>query len=90
VWFRRQEPIGRFIVDFVCLKKNLVVEVDGDSHEDVARDAKRDRYLESLGFFVLHIDNDEILGHSDETITLIQQALDDPESISDPQNLGSG
>jgi leucyl-tRNA synthetase len=89
VRFRRQEPIGRFIVDFVCLKKNLVVEVDGDSHEDLARDAKRDHYLKGRGFLVLHIDNDEVLSHIDETITLIQQALDDPNSIVDPRNLDS-
>ena len=88
VRFRRQEPIGRCIVDFVCLKQSFVIEVDGDSHESLKRDIARDRYLEEHGFFVLHVDNEEVLEHIDETIGLIRRALDDPSSVVDPQNLG--
>ena len=45
VKFRRQEPIGSFICDFVCYSRRLVVEVDGSQHLDNPRDVERDRYL---------------------------------------------
>jgi very-short-patch-repair endonuclease len=51
--FRRQQPIGRDIVDFVCLEKRLVIEVDGSQHsEQVTYDLKRDTWLEKQGFFI--------------------------------------
>ena len=62
--FRRQAPIGPYIVDFVCLAARLVVEVDGDLHEtDQGRrhDANRDAYLDSLGFAVLRLDAPDVL-----------------------------
>jgi len=48
----RQRPIGPYIVDFVCLEERLVIEVDGSQHLERAN-ARRDDYLESLGFRVL-------------------------------------
>ena len=48
--FRRQHPIGRYVVDFVCLERRLVVEVDGGQHtedDQVAHDVRRDRWLEA-------------------------------------------
>ena len=50
--FRRQHPIGRYIVDFVCLERRLVVEVDGGQHtedDQIAHDARRDRWLRDGG-----------------------------------------
>lgn len=61
--FRRQVPIGPYIVDFVCLSAKLVVEVDGDLHETASakrHDAHRDAYLRSLGYEVLRIDEPDI------------------------------
>jgi very-short-patch-repair endonuclease len=60
--FRRQEPIGPYIVDFVCTDAALIVEVDGEIHADqVAEDLRRDRSLTELGFKVLRLSNDTIL-----------------------------
>lgn len=43
VRFRRQEPIGPYIVDFACAAARLIIELDGDSHDELARDLRRDR-----------------------------------------------
>ena len=52
--FRRQRPIGPYIVDFVCLEKSLVIEVDGGQHEgQLVHDTSRDAWLESQGYRVL-------------------------------------
>lgn len=60
--FRRQEPIGKFIVDFVCLDKKLIIELDGSQHaEQVAYDTARTLFLEKLGYRVLRFWNNEIL-----------------------------
>ncbi len=78
VKFRRQEPIGPYIVDFVCLKRRLIVEVDGDSHDDLARDARRDRWFLDRGWFVLRFWDDYILDQMDDALGLIELALRDP------------
>lgn len=56
--FRRQVPLGDFVVDFACLGRRLVVELDGAQHaepEQAAFDARRTRYLEAAGFRVVRI-----------------------------------
>ena len=59
--FRRQEPIGPYIVDFACMKRKLVIEIDGESHVDrLGYDLKRRHYLESLGFQVLKFDSRQV------------------------------
>lgn len=61
--FRRQQPIGPYIVDFVCPSAKLIVEVDGDSHETETgkrHDAHRDAYLRSLGYSILRIDEPDV------------------------------
>ena len=50
--FRRQEQLGRYIVDFVCFERKLVIELDGAQHADSAYDAERDAWLRSRDFFV--------------------------------------
>ena len=59
VKFRRQHPIGPYIVDFACCRAKLVVEIDGDMHEK-AYDIRRDRWLESLGWRVMRLVLQEI------------------------------
>ncbi|MGE5842753.1 MAG: endonuclease domain-containing protein [Deltaproteobacteria bacterium] len=60
--FRRQDPVGRFIVDFVCYEKNLVIEVDGGQHAAQKQgDEERDNWLASQGFSVLRFWDTEIL-----------------------------
>ena len=51
--FRRQEPIDRYIVDFVCFEARLVIEVDGGQHSESETDKVRDAYLQSQEFRVL-------------------------------------
>ena len=63
VQFRRQHPVGGYIVDFYCAKAKLVVELDGSQHFDetgLVRDAIRSQYLESLGLHVLRFSNTDI------------------------------
>lgn len=62
--FRRQSPIGPYIVDFVCPSVKLIVEVDGDLHETEAgkrHDLNRDAYLQPLGYVVLRIDEPDVI-----------------------------
>ncbi len=61
--FVRQETIGRYVVDFVCREKRLVVEVDGGQHAESRRDAARDRWLVEHRYRVLRFWNNEVLGN---------------------------
>jgi very-short-patch-repair endonuclease len=64
--FRRQEPIGQFIVDFCCRDRMLIVELDGSSHEDkLAADAERSKYLVGQGFRVLRVLNNDVMQELD-------------------------
>jgi very-short-patch-repair endonuclease len=59
--WRRQVPVGPFIVDFVCLEAAVAVEVDGEAHaEQAERDARRDAYLRARGLRVLRFWNAEV------------------------------
>ena len=63
IQFRRQCPLGGYIVDFYCAKALLVVELDGSQHftpENMERDAVRSQYLESLGIKVLRFSNTDV------------------------------
>ena len=76
--FRRQHIIGDYIVDFVCLDKQLVVELDGGYHNDPEQqkfDRERTGFLQSKGFSVLRFTNEEVIGNTDETLTIIRNAL---------------
>jgi very-short-patch-repair endonuclease len=76
--FRRQHPVGGYIVDFVCLKQHLVVELDGGQHEDPderAYDAERTRVLESVNLRVLRIASDEMLRNADAVMETIYREL---------------
>ena len=62
--FRRQVPLGPYVVDFCCLRHRLIVEVDGAVHDTAAaqvRDRRRDDYLRGEGFSVVRVTNDEVL-----------------------------
>jgi len=59
--FVRQEPIGPYIVDFVCREKRLVVELDGGQHAENNRDAMRDRWLVERRYRVLRFWNNEVI-----------------------------
>lgn len=62
VRFRRQHPVGRFILDFWCPAARLAIEVDGDIHDlQQERDAERTAVLESFGYSVLRFRNEEVM-----------------------------
>ena len=74
--FRRQQPIGHFVVDFACLERRLIVEVDGGQHAEQAQaDSERSRWLESLGYQVLRFWNNEVMEHLDAVTQTIADAL---------------
>ena len=76
--FRKQAPIGHYIVDFVCLSAKLVVEIDGIHHGDpdqLAHDKVRDAWLKSEGFQVLRFWNDELKKDKNLVLNTILQAL---------------
>jgi very-short-patch-repair endonuclease len=59
--FRRQVPIGQFIVDFVCQEHRLIIEVDGGQHAESTNDIERDRWLASKSYHLLHFWNSDVL-----------------------------
>jgi very-short-patch-repair endonuclease len=62
--FRRQHPIGKYIVDFVCLEKQLILEIDGGQHAiEKEKDSDRDTWLTIEGYRVLRFWNNEVLGN---------------------------
>jgi len=93
--FRRQQLIGGYIVDFVCLEERLIVEVDGGQHsKQGAYDLERDSWLGKQGFLVLRFWNDEILNGIDSVKEKIMNELekhsDTPTSILPRKGGGSG
>ncbi len=76
--FRRQVPMGRYVVDFVCFEKRLIVESDGPVHdtpEQIAYDQVRDDWLRSQGFIVLRLPDDLVVGATEIAVQRIRQAL---------------
>ena len=75
--FRRQQIIDGFIVDFYCDSAGLVIEVDGEVHENqVEYDAQRDVILKARGLQVLRISNDEIRTNLDGVLELIRTSIE--------------
>ncbi len=88
--FRRQQPIGPYIVDFVCLEKRLAIEVDGGQHAaQIADDKQRSAWLKAQGFVVVRFWNNEILREIEGVKEVIWKALgcdlDTPPNLSPPQ-----
>jgi very-short-patch-repair endonuclease len=74
--FRRQQPIGKYIVDFVCLEKRLIIEVDGGQHaEQGPYDANRDSWLTSQGYRILRFWNNQIFNELDAVKETIFKVL---------------
>ncbi|HTL39285.1 MAG TPA: endonuclease domain-containing protein [Methylomirabilota bacterium] len=82
--FRRQVAIDQYIVDFCCLKKRLVIELDGGTHNSDSQKLKdkiRQDYLEKSGFKVLRFWNDDITNHLSIVKEKIFNALFNPSSV---------
>ena len=74
--FRRQHAIGNYIVDFVSIKKKLVIELDGSQHlEQEAYDIERTRYLESQGYKVVRFWNNQVENDINGVFQAIEFAL---------------
>ncbi|CAN0560396.1 unnamed protein product, partial [Ectocarpus sp. 12 AP-2014] len=89
--FRRQSVIGYSIADFFCPSRKLIVEVDGDTHDDPAKDARRDAALERRGYHVLHVANHDVMTNIDGVLAFISEALrsdDSPHPNPSPEGEG--
>ena len=72
--FRRQEQIGRFVVDFVCYEKLLIIEADGGQHAvEPEKDEERTLWLNAQGFRVLRFWNHEILTNVDGVLEVVRE-----------------
>ena len=73
--FRRQQVIGRYIVDFANFERRLIVEADGSQHAESAYDLERDAWLEAQGFRLLRFWNNDLTENRDGVLTAIAGAL---------------
>ena len=81
VKFRRQQPIGQYIVDFVSFEKKLVIEVDGGQHNEpstAVQDNERTLWLEDEGYKVIRFWNNEILENMEGVLTSIMEEISHP------------
>lgn len=78
--FRRQYPIGNYIVDFICNEKKLIIEIDGGQHNEnknITYDQERTKYLESKGYKVIRFWNNDIDNNIEEVYLDILKHLDE-------------
>ena len=90
--FDRQKVIGNYIVDFYCSNCNVVIEIDGSSHDDkLEYDKKRDEFLEGLGLTVIHINVQEVFNNMDGVMEMLMNhpALADTKDNNHPNLSGS-
>ena len=76
--FRRQHPIGRFIVDFYCASARLVIEIDGSIHEAPEHreyDEARQAHLEEIGLRVLRFSNAQVINQMDSVVEVIAESI---------------
>ena len=81
--FRRQVPLRNYIADFVCLSSQLIVELDGESHDFEERqkaDQYRDAFFVSEGFHVLRFTNEQVMSNLEGVVEVIRQAASSPAS----------
>ena len=86
--FRRQAPIGPYVVDFLCLARRLIVEIDGEQHGydgNREADARRTAWLEAEGFRVIRFWNNEVLRETDAVCMAILDAAGGPLEQPPPE-----
>ena len=85
--FRRQHPVGPFVLDFACVAHRLVIEVDGGQHADNPGDAVRTRRLEGANWRVIRFWNNDVLSNPEGVAATIAAALaDEPSPRPSPVN----
>ncbi len=80
--FKRQIPIGPYIVDFICFEYKLIVEVDGGQHAGSEADRRRDDWLCGEGYRVLRFWNGDVLNRADSVLVEIADSLKLPENTT--------
>ena len=78
VKFKRQQPVGPFIVDFISFERNLIIEIDGGHHDEGvtrAYDQTRTHWLETQGFQIIRFWNNEVLANLEGVISRIKEML---------------
>ena len=83
--FRRQQPVGRYVVDFVNLERKVIIELDGGQHNLVPGDKVRDKWLRAEGYKVLRFWNNQIFDHLEGVLETIRNALLTPHPDPLPQ-----
>lgn len=74
--FRRQIPVDRYIVDFICEQRKVIIEIDGGQHQQqIAHDQQRTAALEAYGYIVLRYWNNEVLSNVEGVLQEIEDAL---------------
>jgi very-short-patch-repair endonuclease len=87
--FRRQRPVGPYILDFVRLEKRIAIEVDGGQHNElVSRDQARDAWLKKQGFVVLRFWNHEVFNEISSVKEVIWKMLKETPSLVLPRRRG--
>jgi 5-methyltetrahydrofolate--homocysteine methyltransferase len=90
--FRRQHIIDQFIVDFVCLKRRLIIEIDGLIHslpDHQLSDKQRTEKLNKIGFEVIRFTNEQVLHNTENTLEIIVSALNSQPKVGSLSNLSS-
>ena len=87
--FRRQHPIPPYVVDFCCVEKKLIIELDGSQHGE-ATDAGRTRFLESQGWRVLRFWDNDALAQTEAVVDAIWNAVAAPNPLPNPSPNGRG
>ena len=80
--FKRQQQVGAYIVDFICLHARLIVEVDGGQHVDSQTDQVRDAWLRSQGFRIMRFWNNDVLKATDMVLQAIMDELGSSSSAT--------
>ena len=83
--FRRQHPIGPYIVDFACIERKLVIELDGGQHADNASDLARTRWIQANGYRVLRFWNNDALRQQQVVLAVILEALESAGLLADSE-----
>jgi very-short-patch-repair endonuclease len=78
--FKRQVPIGPYVVDFACVGRRLVLEIDGGQHVDSVSDRSRDEFLRSRGFQVLRFWNNDVLSNTNGVLEVVLAQLTTSDS----------
>lgn len=80
--FKRQKPLGRYVVDFICIEEKLIIELDGGQHaENVEYDHERDSWLRGEGYVVLRFWNNELMNEMEGVLERIRLTLSN-EAVS--------